>query len=126
MAQKVEVQNVMFRKDDLINLSEYIYEVLQSCMDSQIYIENSLYEAMIKKAIIASWNYATNFHYDGSRLDGVEKTYKFIAKGKDGIIFFAANCKGYKQITYFHKDDICYTHYMQGVSEIVLIHEDIV
>lgn len=40
------------------------------------------------------------------------------------MIFLVGNCTGYMQVSYFHREDIEYTHYLQGMKQIIVIHED--
>ena len=110
------------KKEEFDKLSTLIYGVLKDCIDSQIFIENSIIEKMIDDNIILQQNYAKGFHYGGGDMLQGESTYDF--KDRKSRIDLMSNCKGYKQVVLFRRVDMDYQHYLQGIKQVVFFNED--
>lgn len=121
--RNVSICEKFLRKDEFNELSEFIYETLKECMNSQIFIECSIVETLVKNDLLYRKNYMKYFHYgNNDDMFSGEQTFDFV--GSKGTIFLVDNSKGYMQVSYFNREDIEYTHYMQGMQQIVFIYED--
>lgn len=111
------------KKDEFNQLSDFIYEELKIDMDSQIFIENSIVETLEKNDLLRRQNYLKGFHYGyHDDMFGGEEPFDFT--DEKGKIFLVRNCTGYMQVSYFQRKDVKYTHYLQGMKKIIVIHED--
>ena len=53
---------------------------------------------------------------------GMERPYTFAVD--HSIIFLVDNCSDYAQVSYFRKENMKYTHYLQGIKQIIFIYEE--
>ena len=112
-----------FKKEEFKEISNVIYEILKKCKDSQIYIEDCIINSLKKDHLLWAENYIKESHYgDSEDMFGVERTYTFAVD--HSRMFLVDNCNDYAQVSYFRKEDIKYTHYLQGIKQIIFIYEE--
>ena len=128
MISKTKGRNVLiyersFKKEEFKEISNFIYGILRKCKDSQIYIEDCIIDSLKKDHLLWAENYIKEFHYgDPEDMFGVERPYKFAVD--HSIMFLVDNCSDYAQVSYFRKEDMKYTHYLQGIKQIIFIYEE--
>lgn len=121
--RNVSIYEKPLERNEYNKLSELIHEILKDCINSQIFIENSIVGMLQRNGLLYRVNYAKNFHY-GYSDDMFNGEQPFDFAGNNGTIFLVANCKGYMQVSYFRRKDISYVHYMHGIQQIVFIYEN--
>ena len=124
--RNVSICEKFLSKDELSTISTIICDTLKECINSQIFIELSLVEALKKSGLLCRRNYMKGFHYgDNNDMFYGEQPFKFV--NSDCIIFLVSNSKGYMQVSEFRTKgkSINYTHYIQGISNVVFISEEV-
>ena len=123
--RNVSICEKSLKENELNRFSETIYKILKQCMNSQIFIADSVVSALQQKHLINKHNYLRDLHYG--------KCYDNIREGEQGFSFthregekisLVENCKGYMQVSYFCKQDVEYVHYKQGIKQIIFIYEE--
>ena len=111
------------KKGEFNRLSDFIYKELKQDKDTQIFIENSIVNALEREGLLCRKNYMKGYHY-GYRDDMFSGEQPFDFTDGKGKIFLVSNCKEYMQVSYFRREDIDYIHYLQEMKNIILIHKD--
>lgn len=121
--RNVVIYEKSFKKEEFNEISNFIYEILRKCKDSQIYIEDIIIDSLKKGHLLWAENYVKESHYgDSEDMFGVERSYTFAVD--HSIMFLVDNCSDYTQVSYFRKEDMKYTHYLQGIKQIIFIYEE--
>ena len=121
--RNVVIYEMSFKKEEFKEISNFIYEILKKSKDSQIYIEECAVRSLRKSGLLCAQNYSKGSHYgDSDDMFGVERTYDFT--NDQSRIFLADNSSDYVQVSYFRKEDMEYTHYVQGIKQVVFIYEE--
>ena len=119
----VSICEKILKNRDFDELSNFIYDTLKECMDSQIFIVNSIVSTLKSNDLLYKKNYTKGFHYEhDNNMFSRERPFDFV--GGKCSIFFLDNCEGYMQVSYFHKEDIEYVNYIHGMRQIVFIYEN--
>ena len=122
---KVLVEEISLSCHDVNKLPYIFKNTLSECKDTQVYIEEKLYNEIIrkiKKFCIWTEEVYSGFLYN----DGIEKAFLFYSNNAKSKIIsqmnFVSNCKDFKQLTYFASDGIRYTHFLSGINKILIIY----
>ena len=122
--RSVSVTEIMIDKEDLINIGEIIYGLLKKSKSCQIFLAANIYESLVSQDILIPQNYIKGFHYGGDDdMFGIERPYDVMNSKRCTFaeLYFASNCDDYAQVTYFYKNKLEYTHYMEKMKKIYII-----
>lgn len=112
------VTELFLNDSDLPKFEKIVYSMLKRSHDSQIYIESSLFEYLVKNNYLKRHRYVRSSHYQNDS----EESFTF--DGSYTMFFVTNNCNDYYQITFFRKENFEYTNYMTRMKNVVSISFD--
>ena len=112
---------------NIYELSTIIKDTLIQCMDTQIFISNTLFKRLFvenKNSIIWEEAVLNGVQY----CDKVEKAFICVINDNNTTkamqMNFVSNCLEYMHLTYFASKGILYRHYLKGMKIILIINTD--
>ena len=121
----VNVKQIYLPKNDITSLPSIIIRELSKNKNMQIFISKAIYGEVLKNSkryCIWIESVFSGFQYN----DGIEKAFLF-KKDIDSYDFimqmnFVCCCSNYYQLTYFALKSFHYSHYLNGMDDILIIH----
>lgn len=125
--ENIAIKEIFVKLSEIGKLHKIFETEIKKCADSQIFIDNALYDVIKKDGKmynIYMHKFFSNTHYK----DNYEKSFAFHSNSDSLIIiaktFFVSSCNGYMQLSQFVKKELVYIHYLVGMKQIVIIHLD--
>lgn len=123
----VNIMQINLPKNDITSLTGIIIRQLTKNKNTQIFISSVLYEELLKNSeryCIWIESVYSGFQYS----DGVEKAF-LLKKDLNSFDYimqmnFVCCCKNFYQLTYFALKTFNYSHYLNGMNDILIINAD--
>lgn len=116
----MEIIQKEVRLDDPIMVFDIIEQVLSKQMSTQIYVANDLFNELYSNGEqynVFHSNLVVTSHYNNSE--------KWLNHRKNGLTIhlasFIHNCNTHMQLVQFKTDKITYTHFNEGLKQLLII-----
>ena len=124
--EKTVIKKVPLKVQELKKLRQVIHSELAKNIEAQIFVEKPLYDEIKFNYFDFNMEPEDDETATGHYVSYVQNFYELQnARGHhEGMIGFAANCKGFMQVTKFQFGEVDYIHHNRGMKKILIIYKD--